>query len=89
MYKHKYSIYKLVNISVDLLWYQSLFLYRKSLNKGVLLYVHLNLAVALLAALVIFVAGIENAKSIDVSIIIHISLPSVCNVGYKGGVTED
>ena len=43
------------------------FFCRKSLDKGVLLYVHLNLAIALLAALVIFVAGIETADSVNVS----------------------
>jgi len=40
---------------------------RKSLNKGVLLYIHLNLAIALLTALVIFVAGIETATPVPVS----------------------
>ena len=42
-------------------------LHRKSLNKGTLLYIHLNLAIALLIALVIFVAGIETAITIPVS----------------------
>ena len=41
--------------------------HRKSLNKGALLYIHLNLAIALLIALVIFVAGIETAIAIPVS----------------------
>ena len=40
---------------------------RKSLNKGVLLYVHLNLAIALLIALVIFVSGIETGTPVPVS----------------------
>ena len=44
-----------------------LILHRKSLNKGALLYIHLNLAIALLIALVIFVAGIETAIAIPVS----------------------
>ena len=42
-------------------------IHRKSLNKGVLLYVHLNLAIALLIALIIFVAGIETATPVPVS----------------------
>ena len=41
--------------------------HRKSLNKGALLYIHLNLAIALLIALVIFVAGIETAAPVPVS----------------------
>ena len=44
-----------------------LILHRKSLNKGALLYIHLNLAIALLIALVIFVAGIETAITVPVS----------------------
>ena len=47
-----------------------LILHRKSLNKGALLYmmyIHLNLAIALLIALIIFVAGIETAIAIPVS----------------------
>jgi len=40
---------------------------RKSLNKGVLLYIHLNLAIALLIALVIFVSGIETGTPVPVS----------------------
>ena len=47
--------------------YESVLFCRKSLDKGALLYIHINLAIALLAALVIFVAGIETAKSINVS----------------------
>lgn len=35
---------------------------RKQLNKGVLLYVHLNLSVSLLLALVVFVCGVDTAK---------------------------
>jgi hypothetical protein len=34
---------------------------RKKLKKGVLLHIHLNLCIALLLALVLFVAGIETA----------------------------
>ena len=49
------------------------FLYRKKLNKGVLLYVHLNLSLALLASLVLFVAGIETAVHIKVSLLIEIA----------------
>ena len=47
-----------------------LILHRKSLNKGALLYmmyIHLNLAIALLIALIIFVAGIETAIAVPVS----------------------
>ena len=43
------------------------FLYRKQLNKGGLLYIHLNLVIALLVALIIFVAGIGNATPVSVS----------------------
>jgi len=42
---------------------------RKKLKKGVLLYVHVNLSAALLLALVIFVGGIETAKSVPVSVL--------------------
>ena len=41
---------------------------RKRLNKGALLYVHLNLALAMLLALVVFVAGLETAVTIPVSV---------------------
>ena len=41
---------------------------RKKLEKGVLLYLHLNLSIALLIGLIIFVAGIETATRIDVSL---------------------
>ena len=39
---------------------------RKVLNKGVLLYIHFNLFLALLLALIVFVSGIESAKHITV-----------------------
>jgi len=35
---------------------------RKKLKKGVLLYIHFNLALALLLAMVVFVAGVETAS---------------------------
>ena len=41
--------------------------FRKKLDKGVLLYIHLNLAIALLIALVVFVAGIQSVTSVPVS----------------------
>ena len=47
-----------------------------------LLYVHVNLAVALLAALVIFVAGIETAKSINVSFSSFFSSNTVMSMIY-------
>ena len=40
---------------------------RKQLKKGVLLYVHLNLSLALLLALVLFMTGLETATRIPVS----------------------
>ena len=43
---------------------------RKKLKKGVLLYIHLNLAIALLLALLVFVAGVETATSVPVSLLI-------------------
>ena len=43
-------------------------LFRKQLNKGPLLYVHLNLSLALLLALVVFLAGLKSAVGIPVSI---------------------
>ncbi len=39
---------------------------RKKLKKGVLLYVHLNLAISLLLALLIFVFGVDLASSEEV-----------------------
>ena len=61
--------------------YESVLFCRKTLDKGALLYIHINLAIALLAALVIFVAGIETAKSINVSsysttYFIHVIFPN-------------
>lgn len=41
--------------------------YRKQLQKGQLLYVHINLSVSLLLALSLFVVGIELPKTIPVS----------------------
>ena len=41
--------------------------YRKKYRLKVLLYVHINLSLALLLGLIIFIAGIEAASSIDVS----------------------
>lgn len=41
---------------------------RKILNKGVLLYIHFNLFLALLLALIVFVGGIETSTSTKVSI---------------------
>ena len=46
------------------MWYCNI---RKKLNRGPLLYVHLNLSVALLLALLVLVCGIETATSIRVS----------------------
>ena len=40
---------------------------RKSLNKGPLLYIHLNLAIALLLGLIVFVAAVETATPVRVS----------------------
>ena len=42
--------------------------------KGVLLYVHLNLSLALLASLVLFVAGIETAARIKVCFLMEIKV---------------
>lgn len=39
---------------------------RKHMNKGVLFHLHINLAIALLLALVLFVAGVDTAKGIPV-----------------------
>lgn len=43
---------------------------RKRLNKGPLLYVHLNLCVALLLALVLFAGGVQTAT--DIRVWLHI-----------------
>ena len=40
---------------------------RKSLKKGVLLYVHANLAVALFLGLLVFALGVQSAVSVNVS----------------------
>ena len=45
--------------------------YRKTLNKGGLWYIHFNLFLALLLALIVFVSGMESATNIKVS---HYSL---------------
>ena len=42
--------------------------FRKKLNKGVILYVHMNLSLALLLALLVFVVGIEQAAFNAVSL---------------------
>ena len=39
---------------------------RKKLNKGVLLYIHINFSVSLSLALAVFVSGIESATSYSV-----------------------
>ena len=44
---------------------------RKKLDKGVLLYIHLNLSFSLLLAFLVFVAGLETATSIPVRLKIH------------------
>lgn len=41
--------------------------YRKKLNKGVLLYIHINFSISLSLALAVFVGGIETATSYTVS----------------------
>jgi len=45
-------------------------LYRKSLNKGVLLYIHINFCISLSLALLVFIAGIETAVDVYVSVYI-------------------
>ena len=50
---------QVVGLAVD-------FHFRKKMNKGPLLYIHLNLSIALLLALLVFVGGIESAKMIKV-----------------------
>ena len=42
-------------------------LFRKNLNKGPLLYIHLNLSVALLVMLVVFLLTVQLAQPITVS----------------------
>ena len=43
---------------------------RKILNKGPLLYVHLNLAIALLLGYLFFVVGVDTVRGEDVRIIV-------------------
>ncbi len=45
----------------------STFVCRKKLKKGVLLYVHLNLSVALLLAMLVFIVGVDHASFNTVS----------------------
>lgn len=54
---------------------------RKSLNKGVLLYIHINFSISLSLALAFFVAGIESAASHAVSEI-FICIYSVYYMSY-------
>ena len=62
--------------NVWLLWWYRC---RKILNKGSLLYIHLNLAVALFIGLVVFVAGIEAATPVEVwCVYVHVCVCSVC-----------
>ena len=42
-------------------------IYRNTLLKGIHNFIHLNLAIALLLALIIFVSGIERATESEVS----------------------
>ena len=76
--KDSFSEYLTGNISVH---------GRETLNKGVLLYIHFNLFLALLLALIIFVFGIETATHIKVSLLfntimeLHLSL-SFAHSGY-------
>ena len=51
-----------------------LIFFRKKLKKGVLLYIHLNLAVALLLGLMVFVTGIDTATSLPVSKLVSSSM---------------
>lgn len=62
---------------------------RKILNKGILLYIHFNLFLALLLALIVFVGGIETFTNTKVSIcethiliLKHVSLLSCVYSGY-------
>ena len=48
--------------------------YRKSMNKGVLLYIHINFIVSLSLALAVFVVGIETATQYAVSVNFHVYL---------------
>ena len=60
-------------ISVTSIYIYLIFLqHRKVLNKGVLLYVHFNLLLALLLALIVFVSGIESAVHITVRLFVDI-----------------
>ena len=45
--------------------------HRKVLNKGILLYIHFNLFLALLLALIVFVSGMETATHIPVLQYLH------------------
>ena len=46
-------------------------IYRKTLLNAIQYFVHLNLAIALLLALLVFVGGIERAKENEVSLCTH------------------
>lgn len=57
---------------MTLWWYIVFPINRKVLNKGVLLYIHFNLFLALLLALIVFVGGIETSTHTKVSIYDHL-----------------
>lgn len=59
---HLYIIQFCVHLSL-------LFQCRRALNKGVLLYIHINFVISLSLALAVFVIGIESATGYNVSTI--------------------
>jgi len=54
--------------------------------KGIHNYIHLNLSIALLLALVIFVSGIETANDTDVSILLSTTSISLTFLHYRSHV---
>ena len=60
-YKHVATVLYAAHIATSISFVCSHFSHREKLNKGVLLYIHLNLSIALLLALALFVGGIEPA----------------------------
>ena len=61
--------FRLVTILVcEYLYVCTYGIYRNTLLKGIHSFIHLNLAIALLLALIVFVSGIETATKSEVSL---------------------
>ena len=65
--------FRLVTILVcEYLYVCNYGIYRNTLLKGIHSFIHLNLVIALLLALIVFVSGIETATKSEVSLYMHV-----------------